>query len=116
MRFDSTIPAGEHERFGPDAGRSQIGKSIPINRFDGPPIRGTIVDVKPNEDGSALLMTVDTGDSVEEMSFDGSRCGRVSRPAGSPCGSYAVPDGPACWLHITAAELAAVDAARACGR
>lgn len=112
MQFTSTIPAGEHERFTPGAGRSQIGKSIPINRFDGPPIRGTIVDAKPNEDGSALLLTIDTGDTADEMHLDGHRCGRPTGPAGASCVSYVTHDAPACLLHLTAAEMSALDAAQ----
>ncbi len=60
MIFTFSIPAGEDQVFAPESFRSQLGKSIPVNIPDGATTTGRILDAKPTEDGTALLVTVET--------------------------------------------------------
>lgn len=63
--FEFSIPAGKDQRFAPEACRHQIGGSIPVNTPDGGRTTGRILDAKPNEDGTALLVTVETEETPD---------------------------------------------------
>lgn len=59
MRYVIKFPAGENEKFAPDAFNKNIGKRIGVNLEDGSKRVGTIVGVEVDDSGDFALIDLE---------------------------------------------------------